>query len=266
MTHSFGRRLGEDGLESENITNLRLLSVAVDKLTNHIVMAALWMHFLTGRPGSDPPDRQPEWVKWGFVLTWLPKTALTQTTNPPSGPVATYTVTMIVFQPPGEIFKDIVRFVNSSSWADATVDPYILVDITLVSWYRLVDKIAWEATKLILADEKDIFRRAQMLRSTSESTVTDLDLHRIHTNTKNAVFMIEALDAAIRLVGAVLSDHEMYGQRGNRVWENTHRRLRHRSELFHSTRLRTVSSQGRIKNTVDLVRHQHPTSSFSDLS
>jgi hypothetical protein len=96
-----------------------------------------------------------------------------------------------------------------------------------------------------------------MLKSTAESGVTDLDLHRIHTSAKNAIFMLEALDAAIRLVDSTLSDHELFGKRGDRVWENTHRHLHHRRELFHSTKLRTISCQARIKNTIDLVRDTH---------
>lgn len=168
----------------------------------------------------------------------------------------TYTVGLLLFSPPVEALQRLVEFVKSPRWRTATFDPYVLIDIALVAWYHRIDKVAWDVTNLIRAEEEDIFQRAQKLKSTAESVVTDLDLHRIHTSAKNAIFTIEALDAAIRLVDSTLSNHELFGQsrRGDRLWENTHRLLHHRRELFHSTKLRTVSCQARIKNTIDLVR------------
>lgn len=165
----------------------------------------------------------------------------------------TYAVGLLLFRPPFDALPSLVDFIKSPKWMTATYDPYVLADIALVAWYHCIDRIAWDVTNLIRTEEEDIFQRARMLKSTAESAVTDLDLHRIHTSAKNAIFMIEALDAAIRLVDSTLSDHELFGQRGNRVWENTHRHLHHRRELFHSTKLRTISCQGRIKNTIDLV-------------
>lgn len=215
------------------------------------------MHFLAATPMMDSPDRQPEWLKWGLVLTWLPKLGptpwwLTQ---------RTYTVALILFEPPVEAMERLVDFALSPAWTDATVDPYVLVDIALVSWYHRIDKVSWEVTDLVRADEEDVFRRTRTLGSTAANTsspiVVDFDLHQMHTSAKNAVFMLEALDAAIRLSDAALSDHEA-AQRGtsandSRVWLSTHHLLRHRHELFHSLKLRTVSCQARIKNTVDLV-------------
>lgn len=213
------------------------------------------MHFLAATPMMDSPNRQPEWLKWGFVLTWLPKLGPTSR----GLPGATYTVALILFQPPVETMERLIDFVISPNWTDATIDPYVLVDIALVSWYHRIDKASWEVTNLVRTDEEDVFRRTRVLGSTTNATsptVADFDLHQIHTSAKNAVFMIEALDAAIRLADSALADHEAPGEmsaRNSRIWLNTHRLLRHRRELFHSLRLRTLSCQARIKNTVDLV-------------
>ncbi|KAK3311096.1 uncharacterized protein B0T15DRAFT_520372 [Chaetomium strumarium] len=235
VTHSFGRRIGDGG---------RMM---------------LWMHFLVEIPRTETPERQPDWLKWGFLLSWRPKVQARIPdchAGPSPEPVTEYTIELIVFQPPIDTFKRLFDFVRSAHWTDATFDPYVLVDIALVSWYHRIDRVAWTVTELIRKDEVDIFERARMLPSIADSTVTDLDLHRIHTNAKNAIFMIEALDAAIRIVDLALSDHELSGQGGGgKVWQNTHLLLQHRRELFHSTRLRTVSSQARIKNTVDLAFH-----------
>ncbi|KAG7292171.1 hypothetical protein NEMBOFW57_002206 [Staphylotrichum longicolle] len=155
----------------------------------------------------DSPNRQPEWLKWGFVLTWLPKLAPTSRALPR----ATYTVTLILFQPPVETMERLIEFAISPNWTDATIDPHVLVDIALVSWYDRIDKVSWEVTNLVRTDEEDVFRRTRVLGSTTnakEPTAADFDLHLAHTSAKNAVFMIEALDAAIRLADSALADHE----------------------------------------------------------
>jgi hypothetical protein len=222
------------------------------------------MHFLAATPNTNSAERQPEWLKWGFLLTWLPK----------PGPIfqgvpqTTYTVALIVFEPPAHTIKRLARFVDSDNWTHATVDPYVLVDIALVSWYHRIDEVAWEVTDLVRADEQEVFRQTRMLGSAAKvnSTVAaNFDLHQMHTTAKNAVFMLEALDAAIRLADSALLDHEAQAGTSahnlrSRVWLNTHRLLRHRRELFHSLRLRTVSCQARIKNTVDLVCKSGPRS------
>lgn len=222
------------------------------------------MHFLGEIPRIDAVDRQPDWLKWGFLLTWQPKVQ-TSTAHGPSAAVevtpaaptttaASHAVTLIVFQPPVETLERLIWFVRSPDWTDATLDPYVLVDIALFTWHQRIDKVAWEVTDLIRADEKDIFHQGRTLRSTGSAAAAP-DLHRIHSSAKNAILMLETLDAAIRLVDMAMTGHESLVKRAGseRVWENTHRILRHRGELFQSTRLRTASSQARIKNTVDLV-------------
>ncbi|KAK1757076.1 hypothetical protein QBC47DRAFT_451539 [Echria macrotheca] len=226
VTHSLGRQLGPD-LKTET----------------------LWMHFLSEVPSTDAgSNRQPEWLKWGFILTWTPKPATSAPTR--------HTVSLIAFDPPVETMQRLVSLLRSPSWTDVTVDPYLLVDIALASWHERIDQVAWEVNRMVRADEEDVFRRARMLRS-SDTAIVDLDLHRIHTSAKNAIFMVEALDAAIRSVDLALVNHGLLRGTapGNDIWENTDRRLRHTCELFHSTKLRTASDQARIKNTVDLAFH-----------
>ncbi|KAL2163775.1 hypothetical protein VTH06DRAFT_5834 [Thermothelomyces fergusii] len=229
VTHAFGRQLGEDGRET------------------------LWMHFLAGVALVDEPNEQSEWIKWGFALTWLPKTAscddtvLVQLRG-------VYSVVMVTFAPPDKVAHALSDFIDSRRWTNATVDPYVLVDIALLSWYRFLDRLVWGVTTLVRIEEQDVFDRTRLLLS-DESSVGNLDLHRLHTSAKNAVFMLEALDAALRLVEAAVSAHEDWAPRDNTVSENTHRNLRHRLELFHSTRLRVLSCQASINNTVNLASH-----------
>ncbi|KAK3986193.1 hypothetical protein QBC44DRAFT_248725 [Cladorrhinum sp. PSN332] len=223
VMHSLGRQVDGDGSET------------------------LWMHFLSEVPSTDPGNCQPQWLKWGFILKWQPAA-------PGS---TTYSVSLIAFEPPVETLKQLVQLWQSSNWTDVAIDPYILVNVALASWHERIDQVAWEVNGMVRADEEDIFRRSQTLRS-SKTTSSELNLHRLHTSAKNAIFMVESLDAVIRSVDLALLGHDVLarvpGCKDN-VWENTNRRLQHTGELFHSTKLRTVSVQARIKNTVDLAFH-----------
>ncbi|KAK4223942.1 hypothetical protein QBC38DRAFT_424511 [Podospora fimiseda] len=223
VTHSFGRHLEDGGMET------------------------LWMHFLSEVPSTDPSNPHPDWLKWAFILEWHPVTSESTTT---------YAVSLIVFQPPAETLKLLVQLLQSPNWTDVTIDPYILVNLSLSSWHERIEQVAWDVKDLVRTDETDIFRRAQSVRSTKVTT-SDLNLHRLHTNAKNAIFMVEALDAIIRSADLALSDHASFPSHTGyqHVWENTHRRLQHTSELFHSSRLMTASVQARIKNTIDLAFH-----------
>ncbi|KAL2154657.1 hypothetical protein VTH82DRAFT_3333 [Thermothelomyces myriococcoides] len=162
---------------------------------------------------------------------------------------------MLAFAPPDEVFDALADFMESARWADATVDPYVLVDVTLLSWYHCIDNLAWGVTTLVRTEEQEVFDRTRLLWSNESSSIGNVALHRLHTSAKNALFMLEALDAAVRLAETAISAHEPLRQRGGIVSENTHLHLRHRLELFHSTRLRMLSCQARIKNTVDLAFH-----------
>ncbi|KAK4168367.1 hypothetical protein QBC43DRAFT_117290 [Cladorrhinum sp. PSN259] len=228
VTHSLGRQIDDDGSET------------------------LWMHFMSEVPSTDPTNKQPHWLKWAFILTWKPATA--------PGGSATYKVTLIAFEPPVETLKQLVDILRSPNWTDVTVDPYMLVNLALGSWHERIDKVAWEVNDMVRAEEEDVFRRARTVRSTKTTSISDLDLHRIHTSAKYAIFMVEALDAVTRSVDLALSGHSdslhAHAKNNNvRCWENTHRRLQHTSELFHSTKLRTASAQARMKNTIDLAFH-----------
>jgi len=80
-----------------------------------------------------------------------------------------------------------------------------------------------------------------------------VDLSVLHTVAKNAIFMIEGLNAVLRTLDSATASHADATHNTSRHWKNIHRSLRYRAELFQSTMLRTVSSQERIKNVIDLV-------------
>jgi len=83
-----------------------------------------------------------------------------------------------------------------------------------------------------------------------------IDLVLAHAVAKNAVFSIEGLDAVLRALDMAITYHEdgEPPQDRNLAWKRTHKALLYRRELFHSTRLRSLSSQNRIQNIISLVR------------
>ncbi|KAK4193996.1 hypothetical protein QBC40DRAFT_291548 [Triangularia verruculosa] len=240
VTHSLGHQLGENGLET------------------------LWMHFLVKIPTTASQQNSVEpWLKWGFIMTWQPKT-VTPTTG--AGVKPEYSVTFLAFQPPFESTKALVDFIRSPTWTHVNTDPYVIVEVVISSWYQRVDSLAWEVTDLVREDEKRLFERARLLQSANSTSsslhFSSLDLHGIHNSAKNTIYLVEALDAILRAVDKVLSAHKELlpdptnkWKPENRIWPNTHRLLQYRSELFHSTKLRVVSSHERIKNAVDLAFH-----------
>ena len=69
--------------------------------------------------------------------------------------------------------------------------------------------------------------------------------------------MIEGLDAILRLLESVLKYHDEMMSGGLPISETIERALKYRKELFHSTRLRTLSSEQRVKNVISLVSQPH---------
>ncbi len=107
------------------------------------------MHLLSEIPG-ERPRRQPEWLKSGFVLTWTRKQRRLDGTDAGTS----YSVRLIVFQPPADMLIRLARFIVSPRWQDATLDPYVLVDLALYSWYERIDRIAWDVTNRARVDEE----------------------------------------------------------------------------------------------------------------
>jgi hypothetical protein len=90
-----------------------------------------------------------------------------------------------------------------------------------------------------------------------EVEISDVDLGRIHMDAKNVIFMIEGLDAAIRSLEVAIEAYNDFGAqekiKEQPLWITTLRSLKYRREMFQATRLKIISCQARIKNTIDLV-------------
>ena len=107
------------------------------------------MHFLVEVPNPDSPNDQPQWIKSGLVLKFSPRSHGHSNANSST----VYTVKLIMFRPPVEMFAKAVSFIQSDKWADAIRDPYLLIDLALTSWYERIDEVAWSVTSLVRDDE-----------------------------------------------------------------------------------------------------------------
>ena len=81
-----------------------------------------------------------------------------------------------------------------------------------------------------------------------------IDFYKVHAVAKNAIYIIESLDAALRsLDGAIARHTDMSNQHPSPIWRATHDALLYRKELFHSTGLRMSSAHQRLRNAINLV-------------
>jgi hypothetical protein len=272
VTHSFGIRKLSDGSES----------TLPEEFQSHIPgliekLIVVWIHFLAILPEL-PFDQKSRWVKSALVLKSSP-------TPPPSNqpiPEPIRQVTLICFQPLPGLWLAINRLFKSDCWEDVLKDPYLLINASLEAWHELIDESAW---KLL-----DLSRQAEIVRyysfrfvcekffvsndngqrtfeysaklDTNDFQQIPIDYNGIHNLAKDAIHMVEGLDAVLRSVECALSYHREIEKHDSVIWTATHNALQYRKEMFHSTRLRMVSVEQRLKNVVNMVGH--PSSSSFD--
>ena len=257
MAHSFGHVVKDDGSE------------------------AIWVHFLGETPSSKSADAPSEWLTFGFFLTWSPQeTSRLQAKN----------TTLLLFEPPSSMRESVqdLSVSKHGKWEIFLEDPYQLLVLAFDAWFRRIDKAAWEMTDRartieqvsilpsflvvilpfkihVLGQKADsdsgfvqrVFAEASALKG-NQPHVPEIDLVLAHAVAKNAIYRIEGIDAVLRSLDAALACHEKSAlsarDRDVAAWEKAQTALLYRKELFHSIRLRSLSSQSRIQNIIQLVR------------
>ena len=82
-----------------------------------------------------------------------------------------------------------------------------------------------------------------------------INFYEVHAVSKNVMYVIEGLDAALRSLDCAIERHSrLYEQYRSQIGRTTHDALLYRREMFHSTRLRMSSAQQRLGNIINLVR------------
>lgn len=90
---------------------------------------------------------------------------------------------------------------------------------------------------------KSIFEHSAQLGIDSSEQLA-INYNSIHDLAKDAIHMVEGLDAVLRSLECALRYHsemEKLQKDDLAIWEATHRSLDYRKEMFHSTRLRMLS-------------------------
>ncbi|OAL70252.1 hypothetical protein A7D00_5783 [Trichophyton violaceum] len=181
VTHSFGASLARDGSQ------------------------AVWMHFLC--TASSPDAENAEWLKSAAVLKWSTPTANRQTPNNQDKRHANGPVTLICFRPVEGICERIFHLAQESNWGDVLQDPYLLLDMVYESWCLRLDESAWKTNNLCQNIEKDAFKGTRDLDASFPGPPV-VDLYYVHTIAKNAIFMLEAVDATLRSLDAAIAHHQ----------------------------------------------------------
>ncbi|KAJ6444935.1 para-nitrobenzyl esterase [Purpureocillium lavendulum] len=153
-----------------------------------------------------------------------------------------------------KIWRAINRLFSPSNrdWEDVLVDPYLLLNMAFGTWYQLVDEKAWEVLDLARASEKTVFEEAAALEGRAFASLT-INYHHIHAVAKEALHMIEGVDAVLRSLASATQAHAEMDARDTTVWKAAHDALQHRAEMFFSTRLRLASIDQRLKNCINLA-------------
>jgi len=159
-------------------------------------------------------------------------------------------------------------------------DPYLLINASFETWYELIDESAWKLLDLSREAERvryscfrlgckeflvancngqSTFEHSAQLEIDS-SKLLAIDYNGIHNLAKDAIHLVEGLDAVLRSLECVLRYHGEIEKHDSVIWKATHDALHYRREMFHSTRLRMLSVEQRLKNVINMVGHSSSSS------
>jgi len=110
----------------------------------------------------------------------------------------------------------------------------------------------WLVSCLIVA--QIVFEQSAVLEAEA-SDLLAIEYNRIHALAKDAIHLVEGLDAVLRSLECAIRAHAEMDKRDVAMWQATQDALHHRKEMFHSTKLRLSSIDQRLKNVINLVRH-----------
>ncbi|KAM5465147.1 hypothetical protein MferCBS49748_005087 [Microsporum ferrugineum] len=218
VTHSFGASLAKDGTHT------------------------VWIHFLC--TAASPDVARSEWLHSAVVLKWSAADGKHHGKAP---------VTLMCFRPMPGLVQRFHQLAEAADWTDVLQDPYLLLDMAFEYWFLCLDDSAWKTNDFCRGIEKGAFQGTKRLDASSASSPA-VDLHHVHTIAKNAIFMLEGVDATLRSLDAAVTHHQELSQTRPPIWRATHSSLLYRKELFHSTRLRIISVEKRLQNIINLVR------------
>lgn len=159
-------------------------------------------------------------------------------------------------------------------------DPYLLINASFETWHEVIDESAWKLLDRSREAERvrdscfrlgckeflmtnysgqSTFEQSAQLEIDS-SKLLAIDYNDIHSLAKDVIHLVEGLDAVLRSLECVLRYHSEIEKHDSVIWKATHDALHHRREMFHSTRLRMLSAEQRLKNVINMVGHSSSSS------
>ncbi|KAJ0119973.1 hypothetical protein J7T55_000823 [Diaporthe amygdali] len=155
-------------------------------------------------------------------------------------------VTAVVFEPPYTYWDLVHRLFESDDWQDVLHNPFLLFAMYFEAWYLLVDESAWTIL------DNGIFRQSSS-DDIERHHMLNIDYPRIHTLAKDAIHLVEGVDATLRSLQCVLNAHSATATHQDPIWRGTNDAFNHRIEMFQSTKLRLTSVDQRLKNVINLA-------------
>lgn len=115
---------------------------------------------------------------------------------------------------------------------------------------KLLTSLPWDVFSDTVVQK--MFRQSAAFEEEGPDLVP-VDYGYIHAVSKDAIHLLEGVDAALRSMECTIQAQSETRTVDTFASSTARDALRHRKELFHSTRLRLVSIDQRLKNIINLV-------------
>ncbi|KAH7244534.1 uncharacterized protein BKA55DRAFT_574050 [Fusarium redolens] len=239
-THTFGWKRLEDRSE---VTWLHLL----------IPLPSKGLKQLRDKGGERDDEDHRVWLKPWVFLRW----SLGNGHDTEPGRCRLRRISMLCFQSTIELVDRVNMLHQSPTWEYVLDDPFQLIQIIFESWFCRVDDVSWGVTRAARRTEQEVFNFVRCGRTVPRH-IGQIDFRRPHIIAKDTIYMLEVLDAAILCLESVSNRHHALRENNSSgfntdKWENTEQSLEYKKQLFHSTKLRILSTNQRMQTAINLL-------------
>ncbi|KAM5517581.1 hypothetical protein FOXYSP1_04533 [Fusarium oxysporum f. sp. phaseoli] len=246
-THTFGWKRLEDRSE---VTWLHLL----------IPLPSKGLKQLRDKGGERDDEDHRVWLKPWVFLRWT----LGNGHDTEPGRWRLPRISMLCLQSTIELVDRVNMLHQSPTWEYVLDDPFQLIQIIFESWFCRVDDVSWGVTRAARRTEQEVFNFVRCGRTVPRH-IDQIDFRRPHIIAKDTIYMLEVLDAAILCLESVSNRHHALRENNSSrfntdKWENTEQSLEYKKQLFHSTKLRILSTNQRMQTAINLVSSASPVS------
>ena len=160
-------------------------------------------------------------------------------------------VTLLFFGAPPKVVQRFERLLASDAWADAVLEPYILLALVYEQLFLLLDQAAWTLAGWFRSKERGALNSVRQESAHVEAT----DFATLHEIAKHGIYMSEAAAAAVlemEMVIAHLKESSSGAAASGHLRRIAISQFRYQKSAFLSTQLRLASLDKRIANVISL--------------